>query len=251
MAALGWMCEPSLTHWYPDNVWADLGRGAGCLRHLRAIAVDHLNVAAGHGKPDATAVGNGRSLDADRDAYYAWRRERMAADIDVDRETARAGAPARLIHPFNARPCRDHRIRHDRRRLCGTSQGLQRGQQQLRRASPSGAPPPVSEFPILMYGTTSGEFNVSAIRVGTYSGSSASYPSNGTITWRLRRASGSTCSAGVPGGTGTAYPVGQSTTAAVSTWYYSTSTNATGTFSTMAPAAVGADDPLHGRRELG
>lgn len=79
--ALGWMCEPSLAHWYPDNVWADLGRGAGCLRHLRAIAVDHLNVAAGHGKPDATAVGNGRSLDADRDAYYAWRRDRMAADI--------------------------------------------------------------------------------------------------------------------------------------------------------------------------
>jgi hypothetical protein len=83
VAALGWMCEPSLKHWYPDNVWADLGRGAGCLRHLRAIAVDHLNVATGQGKVDATAVGNGRSLDADRDAYYAWRRDRMAADIDV------------------------------------------------------------------------------------------------------------------------------------------------------------------------
>ena len=83
VAALGWMCEPSLKHWYPDNVWADLGRGAGCLRHLRAIAVDHLNVAAGHGRVDATAVGNGRSLDADRDAYYAWRRNRMADDIAV------------------------------------------------------------------------------------------------------------------------------------------------------------------------
>ena len=83
VAALGWMCMPDLQHWYPDNVWADLGRGAGCFRHLRAIAVDHLNVAAGQGKPDATAVGNGRSLDADRDAYYAWRRERMAADIET------------------------------------------------------------------------------------------------------------------------------------------------------------------------
>ena len=79
--ALGWMCEPSLKHWYPDNVWADLGRGAGCLRHLRAIAVDHLNVFAGQAKPDATARDNGRSLDADRDAYYAWRRTRMADDI--------------------------------------------------------------------------------------------------------------------------------------------------------------------------
>ena len=81
VAALGWMCEPSLAHWYPDNVWADLGRGAGCLRHLRAIAVDHRNAFAGQGKPDATARDNGRSLNADRDAYWAWRRERMAGDI--------------------------------------------------------------------------------------------------------------------------------------------------------------------------
>ena len=81
--ALGWMCEPSLAHWYPDNVWADLGRGAGCLRHLRAIAVDHLNVAAGQAKPDATARDNGLSLDDDRDAYYLWRRSRMADDISV------------------------------------------------------------------------------------------------------------------------------------------------------------------------
>ena len=83
VAALGWMCEPSLSHWYPDNAWADLGRGAGCLRHMRAIAVDHLQVFAGQGKPDATARDNGRSLDADRDAYYGWRKDRMAADIDV------------------------------------------------------------------------------------------------------------------------------------------------------------------------
>ena len=26
---LGWMCMPDLAHWYPDNCWADLGRGAG------------------------------------------------------------------------------------------------------------------------------------------------------------------------------------------------------------------------------
>lgn len=81
--ALGWMCEPSLAHFYCDNVWADLGRGAGCLRHLRAIAVDHLNVAAGHAAPDATARDNGRSLDADRAAYWHWRRTRMADDIAV------------------------------------------------------------------------------------------------------------------------------------------------------------------------
>jgi hypothetical protein len=80
--ALGWMCEPTLAHWYPDNVWADLGRGAGCLRHCRAIAVDHLNPATGQVRADATNRDNGRSLDADRDAYWAWRRERMASDVE-------------------------------------------------------------------------------------------------------------------------------------------------------------------------
>ena len=81
VAALGWMCEPSLKHWYPDNVWADLGRGAGCLRHLRAIAVDHVHPATGKARADATTTDNSRSLDADRDAYWAWRATRMAGDI--------------------------------------------------------------------------------------------------------------------------------------------------------------------------
>lgn len=80
VAALGWMCLPGLSHWYPDVVWADLGRGAGCLRHCRAIAVDHRNAVA-EGRADATARDNGKSLEADRDAYYAWRRGRMAADV--------------------------------------------------------------------------------------------------------------------------------------------------------------------------
>lgn len=81
VAALGWMCEPSLKHWYPDNVWADLGRGSGCLRHCRAIAVDHLNPVTGQARPDATNRDNGRSLEVDRDAYWHWRATGMAGDI--------------------------------------------------------------------------------------------------------------------------------------------------------------------------
>ena len=80
VAVLGWMCEPSLKHWYPDNVWADLGRGAGCLRHCRAIAVDHRNAVA-EGRSDQTARDNGKTLEADRDAYWNWRATRMAGDI--------------------------------------------------------------------------------------------------------------------------------------------------------------------------
>ena len=73
--ALGWMAEPSLKHFYIDHVWADLGRGIGCLRHLRAVKADHLK------KDDQTAKDNGEALAADRDAYWAWRRDRMAGDI--------------------------------------------------------------------------------------------------------------------------------------------------------------------------
>jgi hypothetical protein len=84
---------------------------------------------------------------------------------------------------------------------------------------------------VLMYGGSSGEFNISAIRVATYSGSSASYPSNGTITWRIRRVSST--NTGILVGTATAYPIGQSTTSASSVWIYSTANGSgTATFAT-------------------
>jgi hypothetical protein len=91
---------------------------------------------------------------------------------------------------------------------------------------------PGTEY-VLMYGGSAGEFNISAVRVGTYSGSSASYPSNGTITWRIRRVS-STNSATLVG-TATAAPIGQSTTAAASVWIYSTANGSgTATFATYS-----------------
>jgi hypothetical protein len=73
--ALGWMALPDLDHWYIDNVWADLGRGAGCIRHLRAISVRHA------WKADKTSKDSGEKLIADRDKYYSWRKTRMADDI--------------------------------------------------------------------------------------------------------------------------------------------------------------------------
>ena len=81
--ALGWMCEPSLHHYYIDNVWADLGRGAGCLRHLRAVAVDHLNAASGRAPGDATYASASEKLLQDRDAYRSWRKDKAADDIKV------------------------------------------------------------------------------------------------------------------------------------------------------------------------
>ena len=101
-----------------------------------------------------------------------------------------------------------------------------------------GSTTPGTEFPILWGVSNTSEFNISAVRVGVYSGTSASYPSNGTITWRLRRVGqAATFTTGLQA-TATAVSIGQSTTAAASSWYYSTLANATGTFSVMTASPL-------------
>ena len=101
---------------------------------------------------------------------------------------------------------------------------------------------PGTEYACL-FGSTTGEFNVSAVRVNTVSAASAYYPSNGTITWRLRRVAGSITPAF--GGTATAYPISQSTTAALSSWYYSTAgVNGTGTLATWGQVLWSQTTPL-------
>ncbi|HTQ88670.1 MAG TPA: hypothetical protein VMK84_04175 [Streptosporangiaceae bacterium] len=88
---------------------------------------------------------------------------------------------------------------------------------------------------VLLFGASSGEFNISAVRVALYSLSSAAYPSNGSITFRLRKVSST--NSGILAGTGTALAVSQSSTAALSTWIYSTANGSgTGTFATMTTA---------------
>ena len=80
--ALGWMCEPSIGHWYTDNVWGDLGRGAGCLAYLPDVIVEHRhpNVPGGD-PPDATYTQAAAGYAADLAAYQKWRLTSMRADI--------------------------------------------------------------------------------------------------------------------------------------------------------------------------
>jgi hypothetical protein len=94
-----------------------------------------------------------------------------------------------------------------------------------------GSTNPANEY-TLAVGITTTEYNISAIRVAMVSGVSASYPANGTITFRIRKpANAVTFTTGVQGSTGVIAPIGQSTTIANSTWTYSTLANATGTCS--------------------
>jgi hypothetical protein len=84
--ALGWMCLPALTHWYVDNVWRDLGTGAGCFRYVPEAIVlhKHPNVPGGD-KPDRTYHDAAKSYDRDAAAYRKWRLRRMREDVSAVR----------------------------------------------------------------------------------------------------------------------------------------------------------------------
>lgn len=81
--ALGWMCHPDIEHWYTDNVWADLGRSAGCLRYLPDVIVEHRHPNVPGGDPtDMTYTEAAGKFGADLAAYQRWRLSgRMREDI--------------------------------------------------------------------------------------------------------------------------------------------------------------------------
>ena len=95
VAALGWMCAPGLHHWYIDNVWADLGRGAGCLAYCPDVLIQHLhpNVRPDVTKPDGTYHDAAQRYDSDLAAYQRWRLRDMPRDIGTVR-----GVRAAALH---------------------------------------------------------------------------------------------------------------------------------------------------------
>jgi hypothetical protein len=88
--ALGWMSPPFVTHWYQDNVWADLGRATGCLHYLPDVIVDHRHPNVTGEPADATYHDAARGFDADLAAYQRWRLKGMAADVAKVREARAA-----------------------------------------------------------------------------------------------------------------------------------------------------------------
>ena len=93
VAGLGWMCLPALDHWYVDNVWRDLGTGAGCLTYVPDAIVlhKHPNVPGGD-KPDRTYHDAAARYDHDLTAYQRWRLRRMREDISAVRRVREAQA---------------------------------------------------------------------------------------------------------------------------------------------------------------
>jgi hypothetical protein len=93
ITALGWFFEPSLAHYYTDNLLADLGRAAGCLRYVPDAVVAHLHYQVGGtgAKRDRTYAEAEKNGALDYGAYQAWRAERMGADVATVRGALEAG----------------------------------------------------------------------------------------------------------------------------------------------------------------
>ena len=90
--ALGWMMLPELKHWWNDNVWADLGHGAGCIRQLRGVVVEHLNAGMGRAQADQTAREAGKGIPGDQAAYNTWCKTRRAADVQIIKNLRKVSA---------------------------------------------------------------------------------------------------------------------------------------------------------------
>jgi len=81
---LGWMCPPALRHLWIDNFWLDLGKGAGCLRYLPEVFVEHMHPYVDKAVMDAgyERVNSLEMINADRTAYERYADEELARDIE-------------------------------------------------------------------------------------------------------------------------------------------------------------------------
>ena len=94
--ALGWMMQPSLGHWYPDNVLADIGNAAKCMAYCDDVIVEHLhpNVRPDVTRPDGTYFDAAKHFDSDAAAYARWRLRGMPGDVAAVRRVRAAQVPA-------------------------------------------------------------------------------------------------------------------------------------------------------------
>jgi len=79
--ALGWVCEPSLTHFYVDNVWAEIGKALDCLAFCPDVVIQHLHYLAVPGiTRDATYAEAEQRNGYDDRMFNRWLAERRDAD---------------------------------------------------------------------------------------------------------------------------------------------------------------------------
>lgn len=120
VTALGGRMVPApVEHMYSDNSIMDLFNGAGAIRHLPEVRVEHFNPYAGGKAPmDAQykRVNSREQYKTDRLDYERWKRTGLAADVAAVR-ALRPGAPEFTLKPIRpvtrpvVRTTRDPRLR--------------------------------------------------------------------------------------------------------------------------------------------
>jgi hypothetical protein len=85
--ALGHMAPATLTHLYVDNYWKSLGEGAGCIRYLPDVVIEHMHPIADKAVWDAghLRVNQSSMYQRDGDAYADYAGSHLASDIETVR----------------------------------------------------------------------------------------------------------------------------------------------------------------------
>lgn len=86
---LGWVFEPTMTHFYADLVWKEIA-WACCLKYLPDVIIKHYNPNYGTAPMDDTYTEARMSYDDDGRAYAEWGANQRAADIATVRALAQA-----------------------------------------------------------------------------------------------------------------------------------------------------------------
>lgn len=133
--ALGRMVPAPVDHLYCDNAMMDLFGGAGALRHLPEVRIEHMHPAAGKATSDAQyrKVNSGEQYRGDGAAYDTWKAHTLRQDILTIRRLR------------GDRPVEQPRHRRGQR---GASSMRGSGPRRVERSGPRRtSAPPKSKFP--------------------------------------------------------------------------------------------------------
>jgi hypothetical protein len=86
--ALGWLALPTIWHQWADDVWKALGQGAGCLRYMPDVVIEHLHPAndkapmdPGYERVFGANDGAQKRATSDYYACQAWLADQMEEDV--------------------------------------------------------------------------------------------------------------------------------------------------------------------------
>jgi predicted O-methyltransferase YrrM len=132
--ALGRMVPAPVDHMYCDNSMMDLFNGAGALRHLPEVRIEHRHPIAGKAETDDQykRVNSRDQFRTDRTVYESWRRSGMVTDINKVRALRAPNAEAFRVEPV---------------RPVATRPSTPRTRGQVRRSGPTQRKAEMARFP--------------------------------------------------------------------------------------------------------